>query len=121
MRRTPPIPSPLYGPPAFPPGYAPPDRAKVIAGVEGKLSGLTYDALQKRLLAISNKPTALHALSIDGQLLATYKRFNREWVPLSRIAPSVPKALIAKFSEAIRRGLWTPRSNSAYALLEETT
>ena len=53
-------------------GYAPPDRAKVIAGVEGHLSGLTYDALQKRLLSVSNKPTALHALSIDGQLLATY-------------------------------------------------
>jgi cobaltochelatase CobN len=25
--------------------------------------------------------------------------------------------LIAKFNEAIKRGLWTPRSNSAYALL----
>ncbi|HEY4199341.1 MAG TPA: cobaltochelatase subunit CobN [Devosiaceae bacterium] len=28
--------------------------------------------------------------------------------------------LLAKFREARRRGLWTPRSNSAYALLEET-
>ena len=27
--------------------------------------------------------------------------------------------LIAKFNEALRRGYWTPRSNSAYALLEE--
>jgi cobaltochelatase CobN len=26
--------------------------------------------------------------------------------------------LIAKFAEAQRRGFWTPRSNSAYALLE---
>ena len=53
-------------------GYATPDRAKVIEGIEGNLSGLTYDALQKRLWAVSNKPTALIALSIDGQLLATY-------------------------------------------------
>ena len=29
--------------------------------------------------------------------------------------------LIAKFNEARQRGLWTPRSNSAYALLEEKT
>ena len=28
--------------------------------------------------------------------------------------------LLAKFREAQRRGFWTPRSNSAYALLEET-
>ena len=28
--------------------------------------------------------------------------------------------LIAKFAEARQRGFWTPRSNSAYALLEET-
>jgi cobaltochelatase CobN len=28
--------------------------------------------------------------------------------------------LIAKFNEARIRGFWTPRSNSAYALLEET-
>ena len=53
-------------------GYATPDRAKVIEGIEGNLSGLTYDALQKRLWAVANKPTALVALSIDGQLLATY-------------------------------------------------
>jgi penicillin-binding protein 1A len=41
----------------------------------------------------NEQPSTL--VSVDGQLLATYKRFNREWVPLSRIAPSVPKALIA--------------------------
>ncbi|MFL6715312.1 MAG: penicillin-binding protein, partial [Burkholderiaceae bacterium] len=41
----------------------------------------------------NEQPSTL--ISVDGQLLATYKRFNREWVPLSRIAPSVPKALIA--------------------------
>ncbi|MDQ9171406.1 PBP1A family penicillin-binding protein [Oxalobacteraceae bacterium R-40] len=34
-------------------------------------------------------------VSVDGQRLATYKRFNREWVPLNRIAPHVVKALIA--------------------------
>ena len=53
-------------------GYATPDSAKVIEGIEGNLSGLTYDALQKRLWAVTNKPTALIALSTDGQLLATY-------------------------------------------------
>ena len=28
--------------------------------------------------------------------------------------------LLAKFNEARQRGLWSPRSNSAYAFLEET-
>ena len=53
-------------------GYATPDRPKAIEGIEGNLSGLTYDALQKRLWAVTNKPAALIALSVDGQLLATY-------------------------------------------------
>ena len=53
-------------------GYSTPERPKAISGIEGNLSGLAYDALQKRLWAVSNKPTALIALSIDGQLLATY-------------------------------------------------
>ena len=34
-------------------------------------------------------------MSVDGQRLATYKRFNREWVPLARISPPVVKALVA--------------------------
>src|ERR1035437_3046794 len=34
-------------------------------------------------------------LSADGLVLATYRRINREWVPLERIAPSVVEALIA--------------------------
>ena len=34
-------------------------------------------------------------LSTDGMVLAEYRRINREWVPLDRIAPSVVKALIA--------------------------
>jgi penicillin-binding protein 1A len=34
-------------------------------------------------------------ISVDGQRLATYKRFNREWVPLDRISPHVVNALIA--------------------------
>ena len=29
--------------------------------------------------------------------------------------------LIGKFDDAIRRGFWTPRSNSAHALLDEET
>ncbi len=34
-------------------------------------------------------------ISVDGKPLASFKRFNREWVPLSRIAPPVVQALIA--------------------------
>jgi penicillin-binding protein 1A len=34
-------------------------------------------------------------LSSDGVILAEYKRLNRHWVPLSKIAPSVIDALIA--------------------------
>ena len=41
----------------------------------------------------NEQPSVL--ISVDGQRLATYRRFNREWVPLNRIAPHVPSALIA--------------------------
>ena len=41
----------------------------------------------------AEQPSVL--ISVDGQQLATYKRFNREWVPLNRIAPHVANALIA--------------------------
>lgn len=41
----------------------------------------------------NEQPSVL--ISVDGQRLATYRRFNREWVPLNRIAPQVPIALIA--------------------------
>ena len=41
----------------------------------------------------NEQPSVL--ISVDGQRLATYRRFNREWVPLNRIAPAVPSALIA--------------------------
>src|SRR5262245_41243380 len=34
-------------------------------------------------------------LSSDGVVLAEYKRINRRWVPLDKIAPSVVEALIA--------------------------
>ena len=34
-------------------------------------------------------------LSTDGTVLAEYKRINREWVALDKIAPSVVKALVA--------------------------
>src|SRR5690349_14164385 len=34
-------------------------------------------------------------LSNDGMVLAEFKRINREWVPLNKIAPSVIDALIA--------------------------
>jgi len=34
-------------------------------------------------------------LSADGVVLATYKRLNRDWVPLDRISPHVVNALIA--------------------------
>ena len=34
-------------------------------------------------------------MSADGVVLAEYKRINRQWVPLERIAPSVVQALIA--------------------------
>ena len=41
----------------------------------------------------NEQPSVL--ISVDGQRLATYKRFNREWVPLNRIAPHAASALIA--------------------------
>src|SRR6185503_711904 len=34
-------------------------------------------------------------VSSDGVVLAEYKRINRQWVPLEKIAPSVVQALIA--------------------------
>ncbi|MBK4738034.1 transglycosylase domain-containing protein [Noviherbaspirillum sp. DKR-6] len=34
-------------------------------------------------------------VSVDGQTLASYKRFHREWVPLERISPDVVNALVA--------------------------
>ena len=34
-------------------------------------------------------------MSSDGVVLAEYKRINRQWVPLDRIAPSVVQALVA--------------------------
>src|SRR3954464_391012 len=34
-------------------------------------------------------------LSSDGVVLAEYRRLNRRWVPLDKIAPSVVDALIA--------------------------
>jgi len=39
------------------------------------------------------KPSVL--ISVDGKRLATYKQFNREWVPLSRMSPQTVQALIA--------------------------
>ncbi|MES2830616.1 MAG: transglycosylase domain-containing protein [Pseudomonadota bacterium] len=39
------------------------------------------------------KPSVL--MSVDGKRLATYKQFNREWVPLSKISPHTVQALIA--------------------------
>lgn len=53
-------------------GFSTPDQPRPVPGIEGKFSGLTYDPLQKRLLGVVNKPTAIVSLSMDGQLLATY-------------------------------------------------
>jgi uncharacterized protein YjiK len=53
-------------------GFSTPDQPRTVQGIEGIFSGLTYDPLQKRLLGVVNKPTAIVALSMDGQLLATY-------------------------------------------------
>ena len=53
-------------------GYAAPDKPIAIEGLEGNLAGLAYDPLQKRLWAVTNKPTNLVALSVDGLILATY-------------------------------------------------
>ena len=39
--------------------------------------------------------TPSRVLSNDGVVLAEFKRLNREWVPLDKIAPSVIDALIA--------------------------
>lgn len=76
-------------------------RALLLLGAAGMLLLLAYALLlipftpsMADLRKTRNEqPSTL--ISVDGQLLATYKRFNREWVPLARIAPSVPKALIA--------------------------
>ena len=43
--------------------------------------------------AKTDKPSVV--ISVDGQRLAVFKRSNREWVPLSRIAPQVVQALVA--------------------------
>jgi penicillin-binding protein 1A len=40
-------------------------------------------------------PTPSVVMSSDGVVLAEFKRVNREWVPLDKIAPSVIDALIA--------------------------
>jgi len=53
-------------------GFATPDQPRAVAGIDGKFAGLAYDPLQKRLWGVVNKPTAIVALSTDGQLLATY-------------------------------------------------
>ena len=53
-------------------GYVASSGPKKIEGLAGKLSGLTYDALQQRLLAVISKPATLVALSTDGRLLAQY-------------------------------------------------
>ena len=43
--------------------------------------------------AKAEKPSVV--MSVDGQRLAVFKRSNREWVPLSRVAPQVVQALVA--------------------------
>ena len=53
-------------------GYSTPNQPQAVQGLEGKFAGLTYDPLQKRLWGVVNKPSAIVAMSTDGQLLATY-------------------------------------------------
>ena len=51
-----------------------------------------------RIVLNIHRPGALTpsvVLSNDGEVLAEFKRMNREWVPLERIAPSVIDALIS--------------------------
>jgi penicillin-binding protein 1A len=43
--------------------------------------------------AKADQPSVL--MSIDGKRIATFRRSNREWVPLAKISPNVVKALIA--------------------------
>jgi penicillin-binding protein 1A len=43
--------------------------------------------------AKSENPSVL--MSIDGVVLAEYKRINRRWVPLEKMSPKVVEALIA--------------------------
>ncbi|MET0961500.1 MAG: transglycosylase domain-containing protein, partial [Noviherbaspirillum sp.] len=43
--------------------------------------------------AKADQPSVL--MSIDGKRIATFRRSNREWVPLARISPNVINALIA--------------------------
>jgi len=53
-------------------GYSGPESPKIIEGLEGNLSGITYDALQNRLWAVLDKPATLIAMSVDGIVLASY-------------------------------------------------
>lgn len=53
-------------------GYAAASAPKKIEGLTGNLSGLTYDALQQRLLAVISKPATLVAFTPEGRLLAQY-------------------------------------------------
>jgi penicillin-binding protein 1A len=76
-------------------------KALGVLGIAGFLFLCLYTIVQIPLTpSISDlskgkveQPSIL--ISVDGERLATYKRFNREWVPLKRISPHVVKALIA--------------------------
>src|SRR5215203_694425 len=46
-------------------------------------------------LSKAKSATPSVVLSSDGVVLAEFKRINREWVPLEKIAPSVIDALIS--------------------------
>src|SRR3982751_3017148 len=46
-------------------------------------------------LSKAKVPSPSVVMSSDGVVLAEFKRLNREWVPLEKIAPSVVDALIA--------------------------
>ncbi len=50
-------------------------------------------AVDKLLKARSERPSVL--LAADGSLLATFRRSNREWLPLERIPGHVVDALIS--------------------------
>ena len=73
----------------------------ILAGATGLLVLLLYalllipftPSIADLRKAKFEQPSIL--MSVDGQRLATYKRFNREWVPLARISPAVVKALVA--------------------------
>ena len=92
---------------AIAPGVSPAGRAKSAAKALGASAAIVVVLLSLYTLLLipftpgisdirkakADQPSVL--MSIDGKRIATFRRSNREWVPLAKISPNVVKALIA--------------------------